>query len=200
VSGILEPLKSRFHGIWELEPELEPWIDYEIIHGMSPMLVAFMRRRPNWLTGGDDGWKPQPDIVNQPCPRTIEHLSASINMSLPKEIRPTAYAGAVGQGMANEYFQFEQLLVSMPDLDVVVKNPRGAEAPSSPDIMYAMIGALHSRMNRGNLANIYLYTDKHFPLEMQAVFHFDIPKFQPKLIQHLAHIEFDKKHGNLFTN
>jgi hypothetical protein len=200
VSGILEPLKSRFHGIWELEPELEPWIDYEIQQGMSPMLVAFMRRWPAWLVGGDEGWKPEPDIVNQPCPRTIEHLSDSINMNLPKELRPTAYAGAVGQAMANVYFAFEQLLVRMPDLDVVCKNPRGAEAPSSPDIMYAMIGALHARMDRGNLDNIYFYTEKHFPLEMQAVFHFDIKKFKPNLIQHQAHIAFNKKHGDLFTN
>jgi len=200
VAGILEPVKSRFHGIWELVPELEPWIDHQIDHGMSPMLVAFMRQRPQWLTGGPDGWSPQSDIVNQPSPRTIEHLADAVNMGLSKIARPTAYAGAVGQAMANEFFGFEQLLLQMPDLDVVCNNPMGAEKPSTPDIAYAMIGALHVRMERSNLDNIYKYIEKNFSLELQAVFHFDIPKFDKKLTHHQAHIAWDVKNGDVFSN
>lgn len=200
VRGILEPVKSRFHGIWELVPELEPWLDFMIDGGMSPMLVAFMRQRGHWLTGGELGWKPESDIVNQPCPRTIEWLADAVNMQLPKEMRPTAYAGAVGQGMANEFFAFEQLLVRMPDLDVVCKNPEGAELPTSPDISYAMIGALHARMDRGNLGNIYKYIRRAFSTELQAVFHFDVQKFNDKLTKHQDHIKWAADHGDLFTN
>lgn len=200
VSGILEPVKSRFHGIFELVPELDPWADDQISKGMTPLLVAFMRHRPNWLTGGDDGWKPESDIVNQPCPRTIEYLSDVINMQLDKVIRPTAYAGAVGEAMANEYFAFESLLVRMPDLDVVCNNPMGAEAPGASDIMYAMIGALHARMDRSNIDNIYKYIDKHFPKELQAVFHFDVKKFNDKLIHTKAYIDWAANNGDLLTN
>jgi hypothetical protein len=164
------------------------------------MLVAFMRHRPNWLTGGDDGWAPVSDIVNQACPRTIEHLSDVINMGFDKEIRPTAYAGAVGTPMANEYFSFEQLVVQMPDLDVICKNPMGAEIPASQEICYAMIGALHSRMDRGNLGNIYKYIDRAFSKELQVVFHFDIAKFNKSLVKHEAHIKFSADNGDLFTN
>jgi hypothetical protein len=201
VSGMLEPVKSRFHGIFELVPELDPWIDYMTNEaGVKPMLIAFMRHRPNFLTGGDDGWAPSADIVNQPCPRTIEHLSDVVNMDLVKEMRPMAYAGAVGEIMANEYFMFEQLVLRMPDLDVVCKNPLGAEVPSKPDICYAMIGALHSRMDRGNLKNIYRYMDRAFSKEMQAVFHMDVKKFKPNLVQHEAYIKFAADNGDLLTN
>lgn len=200
VGGVLEPVKSRFQGIFELVPELEPWISFASTVGISPMLVAFMRHRPNWLRGGDDGWKPISDIANQPCPRTIEHLSNVINLDLAVTTRPTAYAGAVGTPMANEYFAFEQLVVRMPDLDVVCNNPMGAEMPSTPDICYAMIGALHSRSNRGNLGNIYKYIGRAFSKEMQAVFHFDLPKFQPKLTKHAAYVKFAADNGDLFTN
>jgi hypothetical protein len=200
VSGILEPVKSRFHGIFELVPELEPWITYSATVGISPMLVAFMRHRPGWLHGGDDGWSPIADIANQPCPRTIEHLSDVINMGFDKTTRPTAYAGAVGTPMANEYFTFEQLIVQMPDLDVICDNPMAAEVPVSQEICYAMIGALHARMNRGNLGNIYKYINRAFSKELQVVFHFDIVKFQKSLIKHEAYVKFCSDNGDLLTN
>jgi hypothetical protein len=200
VKGILEPVKSRFHGIWELEPDLDLWLDYMIGKGMSPMLVAFMRKRPAWLTGGDDGWKPESDIVNQPCPRTLEHLSDAINLNLPKVARPTAYAGAVGQSLANEYFAWEQLLLQMPDLDVVCQNPGGAEVPTTPDIMYAMIGALHVRMDHNNISNIYKYIERVFPQELQAVFYFDVKKFNPALINTRAHVAWAANHGDILSN
>jgi hypothetical protein len=200
VSGILEPVKSRFHGIFELVPELEPFLAFAATENMSPMLMAFMRHRPKWIVGGDEGWAPIADIANQPCPRTISHLSDVINLGLAKVTRPTAYAGAVGQGMANEYYAFEQLAVNMPDIDVILKNPMGAQIPSEPQIQYAMIGALHSRMNRGNISNIYIYMDRAFSKELQAVFHQDVEKVDAKLMQTQAYIQFSADNGDLFTN
>jgi hypothetical protein len=200
VTGILEPVKSRFHGIFELVPELEPFLAYAATINMKPMLVAFMRHRPNFLTGGDNGWAPVADIVNQPCPRTIEHLSDVVNMDFEKTTRPTAYAGAVGEIMANEYFMFEQLVLRMPDLDVVCKNPNGAEIPAQPDICYAMIGALHARMDRSNIGNIYKYIDRAFSKELQAVFHMDVEKFKPNLTQSQGYIQFSANNGDLLTN
>jgi hypothetical protein len=200
VTGMLEPVKSRFHGIFELVPELDPWIDYMTTVGISPMLVAFMRNRPNWLTGGDAGWSPSADIVNQACPRTIHHLSDIINLAFDPISRPTAYAGAVGPEMADEYYSFEQLVTKMPDLDRICKDPLNAEMPSTPDIGYAMLGALHSRMNRGNLKNIYVYMGRAFTKELQAVFHFDLPKFNENLTKHEAYIRWAAENGDLFTN
>ena len=200
VTGMLEPVKSRFHGIFELVPELDPWIDYMTTVGVSPMLVAFMRNRPMWLTGGDDGWAPASDIVNQACPRTIHHLSDMINLGFDKVTAAVSYAGAVGPEMGNEYFTFEQLVTRMPDLDRVCNDPLNAELPNTPDIGYAMLGALHSRMTRANLKNIYVYIGRAFTKELQAVFHFDLPKFESKLTKHEAYIRWAAENGDLFTN
>jgi hypothetical protein len=200
VGGLLEPVKSRFHGIFELVPELDPWLAFAMTVGISPMLVAFMRHRPNWLTGGDNGWSPIADIANQACPRTIEHLSDVVNMGFSKTVRPSAYAGAVGEIMANEFYAFEQLVIRMPDLDVVCSNPMGAEVPSTPDICYAMIGALHQRMDRGNIQNIYKYIHRAFSRELQVVFHLDVENFNPKLMQSEAYIKFCADNGDLLSN
>jgi len=200
VSGILEPVKSRFHGIFELVPEIDPFVQWLINNGGSPVLVAFMRNRPEHLTGGPDGWSPDTDIVNQPCPRTIAHLNDIITLQLPRALRGTAYSGAVGEGMGNEYVAFESLALSIPDIDVILKNPHGAQPPSTNEIAYAMVGALHTRMNRKNLANIFTYIDKHFVKELQAVFFLDIENYQPSLMETPAYINWAKNNGDLLTN
>lgn len=200
VVGFLEPVKSRFHGIYELVPELDPVVKFLQAHGHSPMLVAFLRHRPHWIHGGENGWAPVADIVNQPCPRTIEHLGDIVKLNLAKEQRPVAYAGAVGRGMANEYFAFEQLVVRMPDLDIVCSHPTQAEAPSSQEIAYAMMGALFSRCERKNLGNIYKYIGMHFSKELQTVFHFDLPTYHPGLAKHEAYIKYSTDNGDLYTN
>lgn len=200
VKSLLEPVKSRFWGIFELVPELEPFLTYAATVNMSPMLMAFLRHRPDWIQGGEDGWMPEADIVSTACPRTIEHLSDTINMNFDVTTRPSVYAGAVGKPMGNEYFAFEQLVVQMPDLDVICANPLGAELPNSPNIMFAMIGALHCRMDRKNIDNIYKYINRAFSKELQAVFHFDIKKIKPSLIKTSAYIDFAAKNGDLFTN
>jgi len=199
-TAILEPVKSRFHGIFELVPELEPFVQYLIKTKANPVLVAFMRNRPTWLTGGDDGWKPEADICNQPCARTIEHLSDCINMGLSKIARPSSYAGAVGQGMANEYFAFEQLAARLPDIDIILQNPLGAPAPATDEIAYAMIGALHTRMTRANLDNIYTFIRKNFSIELQAVFHWDVESYNPGLMKSKGYVEWSKDHGHVLSN
>lgn len=199
-SSILEPVKSRFHGIFELVPELDPTLKYLIAEKANPILIAFMRNQPNYLTGGDDGWKPVADIVNQPCARTIEHLSDVVNMNLPKEARPSAYAGAVGEAMANVFVAFERLAYSLPDIDTILQNPHGASPPSTDEIAYAMMGALHHRMERSNMDNIYVYIRKNFSLEMQAVFHMTVGDYNKSLMKTMGYIEWAKDHGDLLSN
>lgn len=200
VAGVLEPVKSRFHGIWELVPELNPFLQHMINVGMNPILVAFIRSRPTWLTGGDDGWKPAADIVNQACPRTIEHLSDAVNLNLDKSVKPSAYAGAVGQGMANEFFSFEMLALRLPDIDVILNNPLGAPEMPNQETAYACIGALHSRMDRSNIQNIYTYIQRCFSKEMQAVFHYDVESYNPALMKSQAYVEWSRQNGDVLTN
>jgi len=200
VSGILEPVKSRFHFIGELVPEIGPFCQHLINSGASPVLVAFVRARPQWITGGPDGWKPLADIANQPSPRTIDHLSDTINMNLPKAVANIAFMGTVGKGMANEYTQFESLASRLPDVDRILNDPMNAPAPVNQEAAYATMGALHSRMTRKNLGNIYWYISKHYTKELQVVFHHDVKGYQPDLIKHEAYIKWSVDNGDLLTN
>lgn len=199
-TSILEPVKGRFHGIFELVPELEPVVQYLISKKVSPVLVAFLRRRPDWVNGGEGGWKPVAGIVKTPCARSIEMLSDVINLELDKIARPIAYAAAVGHAMANEYFAFETLAARLPKIDKILSDPLSAEAPKTDEIAYAMIGALHSRMSRANIDNIYVYIRKYFTVELQAVFHFDVGQYDKSLMKTKGYVSWSRDYGDLLSN
>jgi hypothetical protein len=76
----------------------------------------------------------------------------------------------------------------------------GAEKPKTQEICYALIGALHARMNRQNIGNIYKYMDMHFSKELQAVFHWDVEANDKSLIQTPAYIDWARRHGDMLSN
>lgn len=50
VSGILEPVKSRFAAIVELEADLDEWCKWAIAQELPPELIAFLRFQPHSLS------------------------------------------------------------------------------------------------------------------------------------------------------
>lgn len=67
VAGILEPVKSRFMTIVELECSTDDWVRWALTNGMPIELIAFIRYRPDLL----HNFEPSKDLVNTPSPRTV---------------------------------------------------------------------------------------------------------------------------------
>src|SRR5882724_8207438 len=66
VSGILEPVKSRFATIVELVPDLNDWCVWAASTDIAPEVIAFLRFRPELFSY----FKPTADLTNSPSPRT----------------------------------------------------------------------------------------------------------------------------------
>ena len=117
VSGILEPVKSRFATIVELVPDWESWDKWAVNAGMPAVLVGFMRANPGAL------FEPNPtqDLINSPSPRTWAAAGRWINAGLPKSIRLVTLAGCVGRGRASE-------LCTLWDMYDKIVDPRDALA------------------------------------------------------------------------
>jgi len=140
VSGILEPVKSRFHSIVELQSELEPWARWAIESDQPTEVIAFMRW--TWHEHCAD-WKPVPGIENTPSPRTIANMGDLFALGLPREIELPAYSGAVGPGCAAQFCGFLEIYRKLPDPLLVVSDPEGTPVPSDdPATMFALCGAL----------------------------------------------------------
>ena len=164
VQGILEPVKSRFASILELEVNVDDWVDWAIENDMPVELIAFIRFRPNLL----HDFKPTGDIINTPNPRTVAFVGGMMNSGLPKDAEYEIIAGAAGEGFAAEFLGFLKIYRDLPDIEKLITNPDEISVPIEPSMLFAICGALSAKANKKNFANIIKYTDR-LPAEFQVL-------------------------------
>lgn len=161
VAGVLEPVKSRFGAIVELEPDLGEWSEWAITDGAAfipPVLVAFLR-----FKSGDNflyRFEPSADLKNSPVPRTWENAGRILNLNLPAAVEAEALVGAVGEGAASELLAFVQMFRQLPNIDAILIDPDKAELPRQANILYAVTTALASRADARNVARVFRYGER----------------------------------------
>lgn len=161
VSGLLEPVKSRFRGgIIELEVDNNDWLKWALTTGNMPLeLISFIRFQPNIL----NEFLPTKDIINYASPRTVASVGLVQNAGLPQEMEYEVFKGIAGEVFAVEYREFLKIMRELPSIDEVILNPTGAKLPQSPGQTYALCGALAKRASDVNIANIITYTERLKP-------------------------------------
>ena len=156
VSGILEPVKSRFAAIVELEPTIDDWCNWAYSNGIPPALIAFLRYRSDLLSH----FEPSADITNSPVPRTWANLARLESLALSPALEATAMAGAVGEGAATEYLAFRSMVNSLVNIDAILAAPDKAPIPSKPSELYAVAVGLAGRANPNNFARVITYATR----------------------------------------
>ncbi|MDY6957541.1 MAG: AAA family ATPase [Halobacteriota archaeon] len=163
VSGILEPVKSRFATILHLEPSLEDWVEWAGNNDMPPELVSFIRFKPQYL----NAFEATSDIVNTPCPRTVANVGSLMKIGLPKNEELKVFAGAAGDAFAIELSAFLKLARTIPDIDYVYSNPDTVAIPTDPAVLYAFCGAIAHHANKKN-ADVFFKLAYRLPQEFSV--------------------------------
>ena len=156
VSGILEPVKSRFVSIVELEPTIDDWCGWADANGVSLTLIAYLRFKPDMLCN----FQATADLSNSPVPRTWANLAKLESLTLPPAIESEAFTGAVGAGGATEYLSFRQMANSLVNLDGILASPDTAKIPADPSQLYATAVGLAARATDQNFARIVTYANR----------------------------------------
>ncbi len=156
VTGILEPVKSRFVSIIEVEPHLDDWCNWATDNGVAPELTAFMRFRPDLLSD----FKASADMTQSPSPRTWFNANKVLSMGLPREFELEAIGGAVGKGAATEFIAFLANYRTIPDLDAIIKDPMKGVIPKEPSQMFAVAVALAYKADEKNFGSICKYAER----------------------------------------
>ena len=156
VSGILEPVKSRFDSIVELVASVDDWSNWAFDHNIPSTMIAWIRFRPEFLAK----FEPTADLTNSPLPRTLYHMAKIEALNLPPAIECAAFAGAVGEAAAVDYMGFRKLALSIGSLDAILLNPDTAPIPKNPSELYATVVGLASKVNVKNFPRIATYAER----------------------------------------
>lgn len=154
VSGILEPVKSRFASIIEFEPSVNDWIEWATANNMPPELIAFHRFRGHDLLNKFD---PTQDLRNSPSSRTWANLGKIYNTNPSRDLRMPLFTGAVGEGAAGEFCAFLSTWEDTPDTDALVQNPNSAPIPTEPSILWALTTKLAAEARLSTIGAICTY-------------------------------------------
>lgn len=151
VQGLIEPLKTRFHTIVNVESSIDDTVIYGLANNWPSDLLAFLRNAPDAL----QDWKPSKSMsIDGACPRGWEYVGQWINDGIDD---PEVIAGCVGKGRATQYLAFRQLINELPDVDACILDPKGSPVPENPSARFLVSMALASRMTAGNFGQALTY-------------------------------------------
>lgn len=132
------------------------WSDpsgWAVSNGINPIVIGFIRRRPDLL------YQFSRDDQAYPTPRNWARLSTILPFALPQagQIQHALFAGCVGVAAAIEFSAFLRAYQSMPDMASLIANPLTAPVSTDPGILYAVSCALASVADRKTFAPILQY-------------------------------------------
>jgi hypothetical protein len=156
VQGILEPVKSRFITMLDVDVDLNQWCYWAFNNGMPVELIAFLRLKTKYL----HQFLPTADMTNSPSPRTWANVGRLMKMGLDSQDELECYGGAVGNSYASELLAFLKLYRQVPNPDAVLLSPGTAAIPAGPDILWALVSALISRVSESNFGRFAQYAER----------------------------------------
>lgn len=156
VSGILEPVKSRFASIVELEVDVNSWLVWAEKNKMPSSLIHYIQWRPNMLLD----FKPTRDIENSPCPRTVAFVGKMINSNIPKSVLFEGIKGAAGEAFATEYTAFMRVYKELPTVKEIQSNPNGCKLPTEVSAKFAVMGMVLDAITAENMGKFLTYLDR----------------------------------------
>lgn len=153
VTKMSQALCNRFVHLYA-RADVDDWCKWAIGAGIEPVVIAFVRFRPNLLCDYSR------DAKTYPTPRTWEFVSRLVAKSQPSTVQHSLFAGAVGDGAAVEFSGFLRLWQSLPSIDALLLNPMSANVPTDAGTLYAISAALGRRMTSTNISQIVQYLDR----------------------------------------
>jgi hypothetical protein len=184
---IVSKLRGRVR-TYEYTENIDDWSEWALEAGINPVLIQFLRFRPNLLSDFD------PDKIC-PTPRNWERVNL-IDDKLPTDVYFANVAGDVGEGAAAEFVGFKKIYQGLPNIDALLLNPATAEVPTDPAVRYALTGALAHRASKDNFDRIAEYIDQ-LPPEFNVMCVQDAMKLAPEIKSTKAFTAWAVKNANV---
>lgn len=153
-------LANRFVHI-EFEVNFDDWVNWAFEHDIVPEVINFLRFRPGLLHDFN------PDAHAFATPRSWEYASKLLGF-LNDNNRFEVLKGTVGDGVASEFLGFLKVYQDLPNIDLIFLQPEKVRVPTDTATLYALVGAVSSRVDVDNFGNVMKYALK-MPEEFQVL-------------------------------
>ena len=184
VAPLAVPLANRFvHAT--VVADIDAWIDWAFESGVDPLVIAFLKNRPNLLHAFNSSHHAAGQYAS-PTPRSWECVSRQC-LPLSEPSKSDAIIGSVGIGPATEFLSWAKVKDEMPDLERI-RNGKGSKTeriPSRPDALVATAIALVHISDDNSLPHVVEYVLR-MPREFQKLWSVDLPRKAKRLLLHPA--------------
>ena len=193
VSGILEPLKSRFASIIELIVDKDIWLKWARANKIHPYVRAFIQ-----IMGDDYLYlhEPSNDMTNTPSPRTVEHVSKIMWGRPDPDLRPMLIAGAAGGAFSTSFEAFISVVKNLPKMKAIIAKPDKCPVPPNSEVgaQYAIVEAMLDNAHKGIIKPLLIYIGRFKP-EFQQWFTTQLKEIKPECVQTSAYANWAAKAG-----
>ena len=169
--------------------DIETFTNYANFIGIDPLIVAFVRYRPELLHKMDEH-----EQIVFPTPRSWEEAGKVCNA--PDGQRFRLMAGLVGDGAATEYEGFFKTYMYLPTIEEIIKNPKTTMVPTEPSAKYAVSTAIARHADKKNFSAVMDYAMR-LDREFEIITSLDATKRDPDLCDHKAFVDFAKRNQDI---
>lgn len=175
--------------LMEFDENIHDWASWAFDANIDPILIQFLRYRPDLLSDFD------PNRKCNPTPRTWARASL-IPSSLPTDVFFTNVAGDVGESAAAEYTGFRRIWEQLPPIEGILLNPSKADVPTDPAVLFAVTGALSRQVSKDNFDRVMEYMNR-LPGDFQVMAVQDAVRIKPEVKMTKAFIGWAVTNANV---
>jgi len=162
--GMLSHVANRAM-ILHMAPDVDQTIDYFISKKMNPVGIAFIKQNPHMLFdsekfNGDKGARYNADDPSFPSPRSWEAAIRLLDTNLRGGLKMAAMAGIVGAKASRDFASFEELMTELPDMQLILDDPKKAPVPKNKGVLYALTCSLAYKTNKQTSKPISQYFER----------------------------------------
>ncbi len=191
VSGILEPVKSRFDAIVELEPDADEWCKWANKKGMPAELISYIQWRPQMIKD----FEPTKDLVNSSVGRTVAAVGKHMLDKVPASVRLELFQGAAGKKFATEFIGYLNVFSQLPTVKEILTNPTTAKLPTEVSGKFAIMGMIVEHATNENLDKFMQYIDRLNSNEVVTATMKLLSIKKPQTCKNEAYINWAVKHN-----
>jgi hypothetical protein len=138
VSGILEPVKSRFHMIIEIDPDVESFISWGLSTGkIRKEVIACLRLFPELLVSPVSR-----EIKPTANPRVWEFASQILDANFAPALVYDSLVSCIGEEAGSQLYGMITVFKNLPSVNSIVRAPDTVEFPREPSSLYALCTVL----------------------------------------------------------